>query len=117
MIALIVCGLCFVLSIVVAILFFHYDMDELEFIPVSVFLISIMIFITSILIGYRNRTIDILDRDDLIRNYLNCKCVKHLEKIEEWNSDVNYGNNKWCRFSIEDRSEYLINIDDLLKGE
>lgn len=39
-----------------------------------------------------------------------------IEKAQEYNEDVNEFNNLWYRFTIEDRSEYLIDIDYYVNG-
>lgn len=39
-----------------------------------------------------------------------------IEKAQEYNEDVNEYNDLWCRFTIEDRSEYLIDIDYYING-
>ena len=35
----------------------------------------------------------------------------YIEEAKEYNRDVNHGNNKGVRFKVEDRTEYMINID------
>ena len=39
-----------------------------------------------------------------------------IEKAQEYNEDVNEYNDMWCRFTIEDRSEYLIDIGYYING-
>lgn len=34
------------------------------------------------------------------------------ESINEWNANLNYNNNYWVRFNIEDRSKYIITIEE-----
>lgn len=32
-------------------------------------------------------------------------------EIDKWNNSLNNLNNIWCRFNVEDRSEYIISLD------
>ena len=38
-----------------------------------------------------------------------------IQEAEHYNNSIERGNNYFCRFNIEDRSEFIINIDDYLK--
>ena len=48
----------------------------------------------------------------LLENHLNYDTIK---KAKSYNDNVEIGNNYWCRFNIEDRSEYKIDIDSYIK--
>ena len=54
-------------------------------------------------------------KNELIKIYEICPCGKHLDDIIGYNETVEANNNLLCRFTIEDRSEYLIDLDELLK--
>lgn len=113
---LILAGIFIVLMAVAIIVFYLFDMGEIIFIPTTFLVFSIMAIIVGFSIGYGHKLPNILGKQDLIDSYISCPCEYHLDKIKKWNEDVNYGNNKWCRFKLDDRSEYLIDIDKLLKG-
>ena len=37
--------------------------------------------------------------------------VTMYNEIDKWNNSLNNLNNIWCRFNVEDRSEYIISLD------
>lgn len=113
---LILAGAFIILTVAAIIVFHLFDMDEIIFIPTTFLVVSIMAIAISLSVGYGHKLPNILGKQDLIDSYISCPCKYHLDEIEKWNEDVNYGNNKWCRFKLDDRSEYLIDIDKLLKG-
>lgn len=113
---LIVFGLLAILCIAAMVVFHLFDMDEVIFIPTTFLVISVMTITIGLSVGYSHKLPNILGKQDLIDSYILCPCEYHLDKVKKWNEDVNYGNNKWCRFKLDDRSEYLIDIDKLLKG-
>lgn len=40
-----------------------------------------------------------------------------IEKAEDYNKNIDSGNNLWCRFSKEDRSVYYIDINSFIAKE
>ncbi len=53
------------------------------------------------------------DYDKLMRviEYSDSYSMEVKEEIENWNKKLNTFNNLWCRFSVEDRSQYYIDIN------
>ncbi len=43
--------------------------------------------------------------------YSNSYSMEVEEEIEHWNKTLNDYNNLWCRFTVEDRSQYYIDIN------
>lgn len=115
MIALIVCGIVFILSLILFVLCIcdgskHFKMS------LACMFIAINVLIFSLSCGTL-ASFNEYERQDLINNYLNCPCEYHLKEVENYNEWINFGNNLWCKFKIDDRSDWEINIDELLKGD
>lgn len=72
------------------------------------------VLIVSLLSGYLSGK-NLERKNKLIKIYEICPCNKHLDDIIEYNEYVETNNNLFCRFKIEDRSEYLIDLEELLK--
>lgn len=116
MIATIVCGLFLILAIVLIILSV-INFGEPLVIGFVLGGATLLILAVSLCNGYIPYHSDILKKkEDLIVLYQNCPCKSHIRDIIYHNNKVENGNNLWCRFTIEDRSEYKINITELLKG-
>lgn len=51
--------------------------------------------------------------DKLMRTieYSNSYSMEVEEEIENWNTNLNNFNNLWCRFTVEDRSQYYIDVN------
>ena len=114
MIATIICGCLIILGCVFLFLAVKYDAEDI-WNAILIFLVvsNSIILLGSILSGYtfepnlqeKHAIETLLEVDPNLYN---------IEKAKEYNKDVQFGNNLWCRFTIEDRSEYIIDIDSYL---
>lgn len=55
------------------------------------------------------------DRESCIEAYELCPCERDYYILVSYNSMVEIGNNLFCRFKVEDRSQYKIDIDEVVK--
>lgn len=111
MIATIICGCLIILSCVLIFLTVKYDAEDILGVILIFLLVSnSIVLMGSLLSGYsfepnlqeKHAIETLLEVDPNLYN---------IEKAKEYNKDVQFGNNLWCRFTIEDRSDYLIDID------
>lgn len=111
MIATIVCGCSIILSFIVFLLVIKYNEDDLgTFISLLLLISSSCVLIGSLLSGYTFKPN--LQEKQAIETLLEADPnLYNIEKAEEYNRDVQFGNSLWCRFTVEDRSEYIIDID------
>lgn len=119
MIALIVLGILAIVVILVGIALI-LDGDD-GFVGAFAFAsILICILIGSLVLGgsIKKSKFDYFEEREqiecLLENHLNYDTI---EKAKSYNDNVEIGNNYWCRFSIEDRSEYKIDIDKYITNE
>lgn len=121
MISLII-GIIMLLIGIMAIIIYIKNDDDIKltflfFISAFCIICSIYIPLISLRCGmsiYKQR--DMLLKKHIIETVLNNEVSYDIIKeAEKYNHDVQYGNNYWCRFNIEDRSEYIINIDSYLE--
>lgn len=77
-------------------------------------ILSCLALIVSLLAGYLSGK-NLERKNELIKIYEICPCSKHFDDIIAYNNYVEANNNLFWRFKIEDRSEYLIDLDELLK--
>lgn len=134
MIALIVIGL--MMLIVLGIFIFILvtcikDKDFEDFGWVIFFFIIVELLLTAWLVGslYNGklsikRKKELLEKKQIIESCLERKDSSFfyfLEEAEKHNNDVSIGNDLWHRFSKEDRSEYMVDIEyyklTLIKGD
>lgn len=113
MIATITLGSLIILAIV-AIILVWYD-DEITGWLIILTLVCGFFLAISLAFGgsitKTNITKKLLEKDQieyLLENNLNLYVI---EEAKEYNSSIDYGNNYWCRFTIEDRDIYKIDID------
>lgn len=80
-----------------------------------------LIVLTCLRVGrtvYKSDTDKLLAKKEAIELCLENKPSTFIiEEAETFNSNVDFGNNYWCRFSIEDRSEFKIDINSFLSKE
>ena len=119
MIALIVLGIIAIAMILVGIALIVNDEDG--FIGAFAFaLILICILVGCLMLGesIEKSNFDYFEEkaqiECLLENHLNYDTIK---KAKAYNDNVDFGNNYWCRFNIEDRSEYKIDIDKYIARE
>jgi len=90
---------------------------NLSYISAYCFMFALVISIGSLYCGrsiYKQK--DMLIKKHITEIVLNNEVsYDTIKEAEKYNRDVQYGNNYWCRFNIEDRSEYIINIDSYLE--
>lgn len=55
------------------------------------------------------------DKINCIEAYELCPCERDYATLVNYNSMVEVGNNLFCRFKVEDRSQYKIDIDEMVK--
>ena len=117
MIAIIVCGIFIIISTLFAIEGI-VKRDENEFVALPIIVAIVSIIALSISLGWGNKSITTLEEKEqiecLLENHLNYDTI-HRAKV--YNDNVEFGNNYWCRFNIEDRSEYKIDIDKYIARE
>lgn len=111
MIATIVCGTLIILSFILFLLAIKYDADGIgKFILLLLLISSSCVLIGSLLSGYTFEPN--LQEKQAIETLLEVDPnLYNIEKAKEYNKDIQFGNNLWCRFTLEDRSEYIIDID------
>ncbi len=121
MISLIVGLIMLSMGLLAIVLYVKHDDDIkltfLFFIAAVCFAASIYIPLISLSFGMSiHKQKNMLFKKYIIETVLNNEVSYDIIKeAEKYNHDVQYGNNYWCRFNIEDRSEYIINIDSYLE--
>jgi len=119
--AVIVMGIFIIIVVALLIIFCFRKITEV--IPALVLLTIgfIIILVTSLFVGKsiaKKDTVKYLTEKEQIEYILENKISLYsIEKAKEYNRKVQNGNNYWCRFNIEDRSAYLIDIDSYIKLE
>lgn len=109
--------ICLIVAIVLTIIttFICICVDWLEGLCINVAWITILIIF---LIAGWSASIHTpemeIAKEDLIENYKRCPCTYHLNEMQDYNENLNFGNNYWYRFKLVDNSQYEIDIDELL---
>lgn len=121
MIATIVLGISLIIVITLAIILCREESGE-GIGTCAIFSIAfILVLILSLCAGesiYKQDNTKLLEEKEYIEYCLDSKPSLYvIEQAKEYNYKVQDGNNYWCRFNIEDRNEYLIDIDKYIKGE
>lgn len=62
-----------------------------------------------------NMTKSLQEKDQIEYLLENNPSLYVIEEAKSYNSDIEYGNTYWCRFTIEDRDTYKIDIDSYIK--
>ena len=119
MIATIVCSILVILAVLLIIVAFMIDNGS----PVCASIILLCIVALVLPISLVNgKSLYKQDMQDVLKKYLvekeeieyileNHPSMYIIDQAKAYNSKIEVGNNYWCRFNIEDRSEYLIDID------
>ena len=115
MIATIIFGILIIIGIIIFIDSLHNN----DFSTTGLFgfftVLFIILLFTSLMVGYSWEG-DIVEKKRI--EYIIENTTPNwdaLKEAQEYNKDVMSGNNYWCRFTIEDRSEWLIDIDKYLQ--
>lgn len=119
MIATIICGILILLCIAGLIIFI--DEEKMTLAILGVITTLVMILAVSLGIGRS------ISKDNTEKYFLEKEHIEYMlenkpdlyiiEQAKSYNHKIQIGNNNWCRFTIEDRSAYLIDIDSYLKGD
>ena len=121
MIAVIIGIVMVVMGILLLIFGIKDDMDDLVGFGVGVLLAVILVITLPLLCGksiYKADTTKLLTEKENIEYLLETKpSLYAIKEAETYNSNIEFGNNYFCRFSKEDRSEFKINIDKYISGE
>lgn len=122
MIAVIVGSMFFVLTVIAFVTAFK-DRGDIAAASVGIltFIAMAIVIILPLSIGksiYKQDNRRILREKESIEYILETQPSYYIIKeAETYNSNIELGNNYFCRFSIEDRSEFKIDIDKYLKGD
>lgn len=99
---------------IVAIILLWYD-DEMTGWLIVLILVCGFLLAISLAFGRSITKTDInkeLQKKNQIEYILeNAPSLFAIEQAEEYNYSIDYGNNYWCRFNIEDRDIYKIDIE------
>jgi len=119
MIATIVIGLLLIIAILALILFCCNEI--IEGISIIILLITglIIALVISLSMGKsftkKDMTKYLTEKEQIEYLLENKLSLYSIEQAENYNYKIQQGNNYWCRFNIEDRSAYLIDIDSYIK--
>lgn len=121
MIALIVCGIICIIFFIL-IMLDEEDTAWKSIIYIVIFSISFITLFISLMTGisiykWENKNKLLYEKKGIeltLNENLNYDILKDAEKH---NKEIQKGNNYWCRLNIEDRSEFLINIDEYLEKD
>jgi len=118
MIATIICGVLILLCIAGIIIFF----DNEKITRLSLGVITVLVMILAVALG-TGRSISkvntekyFLEKEHIEYMLENKPDLYIIEQAKSYNHKIQIGNNYWCRFNIEDRSAYLIDIEKYIKG-
>lgn len=119
MIATIFIGLLLILLIFLLIIFCIDGIADGAVFCGAASVVFIIILAVSLCTGksiYKQDNTKLLEEKEYIEYCLDSKpSLYSIEQAEKYNNKVQLGNNHWCRFNIEDRSAYLIDIDSYIK--
>ena len=115
MIALIVCIFLTILAVLLLILYSKTLDEVLLSIGVPLFFVVGLVLFTSLGVGTsihrQNTTKYIAEKEQIEYMLENKPSIYVIDQAKRFNNNIQCGNNYWCRFTIEDRSEYMIDID------
>ena len=115
MIAVIIGVVMVVMGILLLIFGIKDNFDELVGIGGGVLLAVILVITLPLLCGksiYKTDTTKLLPEKENIEYLLETKpSLYAIKEAETYNSNIEFGNSYFCRFSKEDRSEFKIDID------
>ena len=117
MIAVIISIILVIVGVVV-IIYNHVNYSITSGLGLLCITVAFWISLTALIIGqsiYKQDNTKLLMEKQTIEYVLENKPDYYIfEKAKEYNHEVNNGNNYFCRFNIEDRSEFEINIGKYL---
>lgn len=120
MIAVIVCSIVFIMEIILIICGDTNKTSEFLGMGIVVTVFSIFIVAAALCCGksiYKKDNTKILIGKENIEYLLKFKPSLYIIKeAETFNTNLEFGNNYFCRFSKEDRSEFKIDIDKYISG-
>ena len=115
MIAVIVCSLLFILAVLLIIVAIVIADDTPVWVCIVLVCIVAFVLPISLVNGksiYKQDVSEYIAEKEEIEYILENKPSMYIiEQAKEYNNKVQTGNNLWCRFNIEDRSEYMIDIN------
>lgn len=107
-----------IIGIVLIILGLKESEDTAAAAGVGIICLAILLIMISLGFGYTFNKEDKLREKKQLEYLLENKIDLYvIEKAETHNRNVTYGNNLWCRFTIDDREEYIIDINKYLTNE
>jgi len=120
----------FLIALIVLLLVFiiltlkRYELiyELLAYTFIALVAVDLMAMTVALCIGYSNPfTVvkTLADKRELIEFRIKTDTelnIDTLNKIRDYNNDVNYANNYWCRFNIEDRTVYLIDEQEYINS-
>lgn len=119
MIALIVCIIFFVLGIAL-IAIGEEDKEPLFTTGLICSVVAVIILLASLMAG---SSIKKYEKKYLYERHKICIVLEQelseetISDAQEFNKQIEFGNNYWCRFSIEDRAYLKIDINSYLKNK
>ena len=119
MITLIISVILVILGIILFIIALLIDSEKALATGLCLILIPTFITITCLVFGKSiyKQDVDLKEKEQIEYLLENRLDLYSIEQAEDYNKEIEFGNNYWCRFNIEDRSEYKIDIDKYLKKE
>lgn len=119
MLAVIIGIIVFIISVTLIVFACICDKNGPFAVGVVMFFIICFMLPVSLIAGrsiYKRNNTEMLVKREQIKYLLkNNTSIYVIEQAQYYNNEVDFGNNLWCRFSIEDRSEYKIDIDKYIK--
>ena len=117
MYAMLILGLLIVVSLVGMVFFIVADIKEGMGVCIGVALFFIILLAISLGngISIKKQNINIQKKEYIEYALENNPSLYVFEQAQDYNREIEAGNNLWCRFNIEDRSEYKIDIDKYIR--
>lgn len=119
MITLIISIIAVILGIILFIIALLIDEEKALVAGLCLILMPTFITITCLVFGKSiyKQNVDLREKEQIEYLLENRLDMYAIAQAEDYNKAIEFGNNYWCRFNIEDRSEYKIDIDKYLKKE
>ena len=121
MIAVIIGIPLILLSIILVAFGFVLDKEKPFFAGLTIFIVVCVVLTISLTSGKsiykKDNTKLIMEKEQIEYLLENNISFYVIEQAREYNREIDRGNNLWCRFSIENRDDYKIDIDNYLNKE
>lgn len=121
MIAVIIGIPLILLSIILVAFGFVLDKEKPFFAGLTIFIVVCVVLTISLTSGKsiykKDNTKLIMEKEQIEYLLENNISFYVIEQAREYNREIDRGNNLWCRFSIENRDDYKIDIDNYLEKE